>query len=44
LWTQRGLGALTPLLDKYWRPYIRGTGTFDEAIAAIVAAPPKPKA
>jgi hypothetical protein len=39
LWNQRGLGAFKPLLDKYWRPYIRGTGTFDDAIAAILAHP-----
>jgi hypothetical protein len=37
LWRQSGLGALKPLLDQYWRPYIRGAGTFDEAIAAILA-------
>jgi hypothetical protein len=35
LWNQRGLGAFKPLLDQYWRPYIRGAGTFDEAIAAL---------
>jgi hypothetical protein len=37
LWNQRGLGAFKPLLDQYWRPYLRGAATFDEAIAAILA-------
>jgi hypothetical protein len=40
LWNQRGLGAFKPLLDQYWRPYIRGTGTFDEPIAAILSRLP----
>ena len=34
----RGMRALKPLLDQYWRPYIRGEATFDAAIAAIIAA------
>ena len=34
----RGMSDLKPLLDTYWRPYVRGTVTFDEAIAAILAA------
>jgi hypothetical protein len=37
LWNQRGLGAFKPLLDQYWRPYIRGTGTFEDAAGAIIA-------
>jgi hypothetical protein len=40
LWNQRGLGAFKPLLDQYWRPYIRGGGTFEDAIAAILAHVP----
>jgi hypothetical protein len=40
LWNQRGLGALKPLLDQYWRPYIRGGGTFEDAIAAILTHVP----
>jgi hypothetical protein len=36
LWNQRGLGAFKPLLDQYWRPYIRGAGTFEEAAAKLV--------
>jgi hypothetical protein len=40
LWNQRGLGAFKPLLDRYWRPYIRGAATFDEAIAAILSRVP----
>jgi hypothetical protein len=26
-----------PVLEQYWQPYIRGRGTFDEAIAAVLA-------
>jgi hypothetical protein len=37
LWNQRGLGAFKPLLDQYWRPYIRGSGTFEDAAGAIIA-------
>jgi hypothetical protein len=37
LWNQGGLGAFKPLLDRYWRPYIRGTGTFEDAAGAIIA-------
>jgi len=33
----RGMSDLKALLDKYWRPYIRGSATFDEAIASILA-------
>lgn len=40
LWRQRGLGAFKPLLDRYWQPYLRGTGTLDEALAALVANAP----
>jgi hypothetical protein len=36
LWNQRGLGAFKSLLDQYWRPYIRGSGTFEEAAAKLV--------
>ena len=35
---QRGNRAIKPLLDRYWLPYLRGQSTFDEAIAAILAA------
>jgi hypothetical protein len=41
LWNQRGLGPFKPLLDQYWKPYVHGTGTFDEAIAAILAHLPR---
>jgi len=37
LWNRGGNSALKPLLDKYWQPYLKGSGTFDEAIAAILA-------
>jgi hypothetical protein len=33
----RGLGPFKPVLEQYWQPYIRGRGTFDEAIAAVLA-------
>lgn len=38
LWNQAGLGAFKPLLDRYWRPYIRGQGTFEEAAVKLVEA------
>ena len=37
LWNRGANSALKPLLDKYWQPYLKGTGTFDQAIAAILA-------
>jgi len=37
LWNQQGLGAFKPWLDQYWRPYIRGTGTFEDAAGAMIA-------
>lgn len=37
LWNRGGLTELKPLLDKHWRPYLQGKGTFDEAIAAFFA-------
>jgi hypothetical protein len=36
LWYHSGLRPLKPLLDQYWRPYIRGSGTFDDAIAQVL--------
>jgi hypothetical protein len=33
----RGLRPMKPLLERYWLPYMRGTTTFDAAIAAILA-------
>jgi hypothetical protein len=36
LWNRQGLGAFKPLLDRYWQPYIRGAGTFEEAAAKLV--------
>jgi hypothetical protein len=38
IWQRGGNPAIKPLLDRYWQPYLRGQGTFDEAIAGIVAA------
>lgn len=38
LWHQRGLAEIKPLLDQYWRPYIRGAGTFEAAAAKLVEA------
>lgn len=36
----RGMSDLKPLLDTYWRPYLRGTATFDEAITRIITGAP----
>ena len=36
LWRQRGLGAFKPALDAYWKPYLAGKETRDEAFAAIL--------
>lgn len=36
LWNHTDLARLKPLLDQYWRPYIRGAATFDEALGAIL--------
>ena len=33
----RGLAPFKLVLEQYWQPYIRGRGTFDEAIAAVLA-------
>jgi hypothetical protein len=41
LWNQRGLGAFKAVLDQNWRPYLRGTGTFEEAAAAVIAKAPR---
>lgn len=38
LWNRQGLGAFKPLLDRYWQPYIRGVGTFEEAAGKLVEA------
>ena len=32
LWERQGLVQLKPLLDRYWLPYLKGQGTFDQAI------------
>ena len=34
----RGMGQFKAALDRHWRPYLRGTTTFDAAIAAILGA------
>src|SRR3954464_1643375 len=36
----RGMSDLKPLLDKYWRPYLRGAETFEDAIARIITEAP----
>ena len=38
IWTRGANPALKALLDRYWRPYIRGSGTFEEAAAKLVDA------
>lgn len=37
LWNRGGLAQLKPLLDRHWRPYLQGKGTFDDAVAAVFA-------
>jgi hypothetical protein len=29
---------MKPLLDQYWRPYLRGSGTFEDAATKLVEA------
>jgi hypothetical protein len=36
IWTRGAYPQLKVLLDRYWRPYIRGTGTFEAAAAKLV--------
>jgi hypothetical protein len=43
LWRQRGLGAFKPALDAYWKPYLAGRGTRDEAFAAILTQLKRPQ-
>jgi hypothetical protein len=40
IWNRGDNRAMKPLLDKYWLPYLRGRGTFEEAIAAILGDAP----
>jgi hypothetical protein len=37
LWNHSSLRAFKPVLDEYWRPYVRGDGTIDGAIAHVIA-------
>ncbi len=34
----RSLGRFRSVLDDHWRPYLRGQGTFDDAVAATLRA------
>jgi len=38
IWNRGGNAVMKPLLELHWRPYLRGTTTFDEAIAAIIGS------
>ena len=38
LWNRQGMAVFKPLLDQHWRSYIRGAGTFEEAVAKLVEA------
>jgi hypothetical protein len=29
--------GVKPVLEQYWQPYLRGTGTLDEALASVIA-------
>ena len=32
----RGLGPFKPALDRYWKPYLDGTGTLDDALLGLL--------
>jgi hypothetical protein len=38
VWSRGGLFDFKELLDQYWRPYLRGSGSFEEAAAKLVEA------
>ena len=38
IWDRGGMRGMKPLLDRYWLPYIKGQGTFEDAAAAIIQA------
>ena len=40
LWRTQPIVTFKPILDEVWRPYLAGTGTRDDAFAAIVARLP----
>jgi len=37
LWERGGLRGMKPVLDAWWQPYLRGSGTFDDALTAVLA-------
>ena len=37
LWEHSSLRRFKPVLDEYWRPYVKGSGTMDDALAKIIA-------
>jgi hypothetical protein len=37
IWDKGAFATLHALIERHWSPYIRGKGTFDEAIAAVIA-------
>lgn len=36
IWSRGGMRGVKPVLDEYWKPYLRGTGTIDEALANVI--------
>jgi hypothetical protein len=36
MWKQRSLAAFKPGLDQYWKPYLDGKGTLDEALLGLL--------
>jgi len=36
MWKQQGLGGFKPGLDTYWKPYLDGKGTLDEALIGLL--------
>jgi hypothetical protein len=37
IWSRGGMRGVKPVLEQYWQPYLRGTGTLDEALASVIA-------
>jgi hypothetical protein len=37
IWSRGGMRGVKPVLDEYWKPYLHGTGTIDDALAKVVS-------
>ncbi len=37
IWNRGNFGGMKEVFDTYWLPYLRGTGTFEQGIAALLA-------